>query len=313
MSPWKTLNGLPPRIIAHRGASGHRPEHTLDAYALAVAQGADVLEPDLLLSRDGVLFARHELGLARSTDIATRPEFAARAREIAGVRDWWIGDFDASELDTLRAIQPLPERGTQYDGHFVLPRFSMVLDLARAVSAEQHRTITIYPELKNPEYFISMGLDPVAALHAELESHALVGPASPVWIQCFDHAVLHAAKRRCGNPCFALLETAPADFAARDALLRNLAAWAQGVAPSKFILWDNATKNTGFVSAAHAHGLQVHAWTFRDDRSPAPFATPRQELEAAFALGVDALFCDFPDTAIAARTTFAGNSAFVDV
>jgi glycerophosphoryl diester phosphodiesterase len=305
MLPWKTLNGLPPRIIAHRGASGYRPEHTLDAYALAAAQGADVLEPDLLLSRDGVLFARHDLGLARSTDIAARPEFAMRARVIAGVHDWWIGDFTAAELDMLHAIQPLPERGTQYDGHFVLPRFSMVLDLARAVSAEQGRIIAIYPELKNPGYFISIGLDPVAALHAELESPALLGPASPVWIQCFDHAVLHAAKRHCGNPCFALLETAPADFAARDALLRNLAAWAQGVAPSKFILWDNAGKDTGFVSVAHARGLQVHAWTFRDDRSPAPFATPRQELEAAFALGVDALFCDFPDTAIAARAAFS--------
>src|SRR5579864_6467898 len=140
---WSTLQGKATRIIAHRGASGYRPEHTLDGYALAAAQGADVLEPDLLMSRDGVLFARHDLGLARSTDIASRAEFAARAREIAGVRDWWIGDFTASELDTLRAVQPFPQRGTLHDGRLVLPRLAMVLDLLTALSAQYARGLML--------------------------------------------------------------------------------------------------------------------------------------------------------------------------
>lgn len=301
---WKTLDGLAPRIIAHRGASGYRPEHTLDGYALAAAQGADVLEPDILLSRDGVQFARHDLGLARSTDIASRPEFSARARAIAGVRDWWIGDFDAVEMDALRAIQPFAQRGSQYDGHFVVPRFSMLLDLAASIAQAQRRAIAVYPEMKNPEYFLALGLDPVAALRAELAPRGLLGPASPVWIQCFDHAVLREAKRDCGNPCFALLETVPADSRERDAQLRDLAAWAQGVAPSKHLLWDRSNNDTGLVAAAHAHRLQVHAWTFRDDQSPAPFATPAAELDAAFSLGVDALFCDFPDTALTARAAW---------
>lgn len=298
------MNGLPSRIIAHRGASGYRPEHTLDGYALAAGQGADVLEPDLLLSRDGVLFARHDLGLARSTDIATRPEFASRAREIAGVRDWWVGDFDAAELDTLRAIQPFPQRGSQYDGYFVLPRFSMLLDLRQSLAAEHSRPIVVDAELKHPEYFRAHGLDMVAALSVELESRGLTGPQAPVWIECFDHAVLREAHAQLSNPCFALLEVAPADAGERDALLRDLATWTRGVAPSKFILWDNLGNDTGFVSAAHAHGLQVHAWTFRDDLATAPFATPQEEFNAAFALGVDALFCDFPDTAVAAQNTF---------
>ena len=307
MAKWNTLNGLPPRIIAHRGASGYRPEHTLDGYALAAAQGADVLEPDLLMSRDGVLFARHDLSLARSTDIAVRPEFATRAREIAGVRDWWISDFDAAELDTLRAVQPFPQRGKIYDGHFVLPRFSMVLDMLAALSAQHGRTFALYPELKHPEYFCTRGLDPVAALHTELSARNLTGSASPIWLQCFDHTVLRQAHARCGNPCFVLLETVPADLQERDALLHSLTQWTQGVAPSKFILWDVAGNDTGLTAAAHGHGLQVHAWTFRDDHSPAPFATGREELAAAFALGVDALFCDFPDTAVAARVAFAAS------
>jgi glycerophosphoryl diester phosphodiesterase len=304
---WNTLNQLPSRIIAHRGASGYRPEHTLEAYALAAAQGADVLEPDLLLSRDGVVFARHDLGLARSTDIAARPQFASRAREITGVRDWWIGDFTAAELDCLRAIQPFPQRGNVYDGRFVVPRLSMLLDLLTSLSAQYGREFGLYPELKDPQYFLAQGLDPVAALHAELATRNLLGPASPIWLQCFDHDVLRQAHERCGNPCFALLESVPADRKECDAMLRDLAPWASGVAPGKYLLWDNAGKDSDLIAAAHAHGLQVHAWTFRDDQPTAPFASVRAELEAAFTLGVDALFCDFPDTAVAARSAFIGS------
>ncbi len=305
---WNTLNGAPPRIIAHRGASGYRPEHTLDGYTLAATQGADVLEPDLTMSRDGVLFARHDLGLGRSTDIASRREFAARAREIAGVRDWWIADFDAAELDTLRAIQPFAQRDQQYNGRFVLPRFTMALDLLGTLTAQHSRKLSLYPELKHPHYFRALGLDPIAALHRDLESHALLGEASPVWLQCFDHMVLREAKARCGNRCFALIETSNADASERDRLFADLSAWAAGVAPNKFLLWDTTGVDTGLVTAAHAHGLEVHAWTFRDDHPSAPFATPVDELQAAFELGVDALFCDFPDTAVATRDAFANET-----
>ncbi len=302
---WNTLNGSAPRIIAHRGASGYRPEHTIDGYTLAAMQGADVLEPDLTMSRDGVLFARHDLGLSRSTDIAGRREFAARACEIAGVRDWWIADFDAAEIDTLRAIQPFAQRDQQFNGRFVAPRFSMALDLLATLLAQHTRTLALYPELKHPHYFRALGMDPVDAIRRELEPRGWLGEASPVWIQCFDHAVLRDAKTRCGNRCFALLETANASVADREMLFADLAKWASGVAPNKFLLWDTTGADTGLVAAAHAHGLEVHAWTFRDDQSPAPFASAADELRAAFQLGVDALFCDFPDTAIAARTDFA--------
>lgn len=302
---WNTLNGAAPRVIAHRGASGYRPEHTLDGYTLAATQGADVLEPDLTMSRDGVLFARHDLGLSRSTDIASHGEFAARAREVAGVRDWWIADFDAAEIDTLRAIQPFAQRDQQFNGHFVLPRFAMTLDLLVTLTAQLGRALSLYPELKHPQYFRALGLDPVDALRRDLEPRGLLGEASPVWLQCFDHTVLREAKERCGNRCYALIETSNAELSARETLFAGLARWAAGVAPNKFLLWDATGADTGLVAAAHAHGLEVHAWTFRDDHPPAPFASAGDELRAAFELGVDAVFCDFPDTAIATRAAFA--------
>jgi glycerophosphoryl diester phosphodiesterase len=306
---WTTLDGRAPRIIAHRGASGYRPEHTLDGYALAALQGADVLEPDLVMSRDGVLFARHDLGLARSTDVASRPQFGARARGIAGARDWRVSDFDAAEIDTLRAIQPFPERGAQFDGQFIVPRFALILELLTALSAEHGQALALYPELKHPAYFRGLDLDPVAALEAELAPRNLLGEASPVWVQCFDHCVLREVKQRCGNPCFALLETVPDSASELAGLLHDLATWAQGVAPGKQLIWDSAGDATGLVDMAHGAGLEVHTWTFRDDRSPAPFVTPREELDFAFALGVDALFCDFPDSAVAARAAFVTTNA----
>jgi glycerophosphoryl diester phosphodiesterase len=300
---WNTLNGTPPRIIAHRGASGYRPEHTLEGYALAATMGTDVIEPDLVASRDGVLYARHDVGLAHSTDIGTRAEYDSRARAIDGVRDWWISDFDAHEIDGLRAVQPIPERGTQYDGRFGVPRFAQLLDLGQQVNASRSVPLIIDAEFKDPAFFSAQGIDVLAALMRDLEPRGLIGMQAPVWLESFDHEFLHRAHQRCGNLCFALLEHAPDAVA-----LREFATWVRGIAPAKNLLWDKAGRDSGLVAAAHAHGLEAHAWTFREDHSPAPFATPRAELEAAFALGVDALFCDFPDCAVKYRATFAANA-----
>lgn len=303
MSGWRTLDGEAPRIVAHRGASGYLPEHTMPGYALATEQGADVIEPDLVMSRDGVLYARHDLFLSRSTDIAMHAEFAGRARERNGVRDWWVGDFAADELDRLRAIQPWPQRDHGEDGRHALPRFEAILDFAQGIAAGRGTALPVYPEIKHPDYFQALGLDPLQAVVDALQARGLTGADAPVWLQCFDHDVLREAHRRCGNPCFALFEDA-GDLG-RAPRLRELAGWARGIAPDRQLLWDARGRDSGLVAAAHDAGLEVHAWTFRDDADASPFADPAAALRAAFALGVDALFCDFPDSAVAIRAASA--------
>lgn len=288
--PWKTLDRKAPRIIAHRGASGYRPEHSREACALAFAMGADAVEPDVLPSRDGVLFVRHDIDLASTTDIDHRPEFDTRARMIEGRRVWRIGDFDAAELDSLHCVQPNPSRSREFDGQSTILRLSKLLDMAHVAAC------IVDVELKHPEYFRMLGLDPVRLIETELRHHALLGADAPIWLECSDHAVLRELHTHCGNHCYALLD-APPD----SARLRSLAQWASGVAPHKALLWDTRGNDSGLVAQAHALGLEVHAWTFRDDGDCAPFTTPHAELAAAFGLGVDALFCDFPDTALAAR------------
>jgi glycerophosphoryl diester phosphodiesterase len=245
-----------------------------------------------------VLFARHDFGLSRSTDVAARAQFAARAREIGGERDWWIGDFEAHEIGALRAVQPDAGRDCRYDGQFGIASFAELLDLVARANRDREMPVVIEAEIKQPDAGV------LAALVRELESRDLAGERSSVWIECFDHAFLQRARERCGNPCIALLEPKD-DWRRGDPRLRELARWVRGVAPRKDMLWDPAGGDTRWVAAAHDLGLEVHAWTFRDDGDCVPFASPGAELDAALEIGVDALFCDFPDSAIAARAAFA--------
>ncbi|MHB8678107.1 MAG: glycerophosphodiester phosphodiesterase family protein [Rudaea sp.] len=288
---WKTLNAVPPCIIAHRGASGYRAEHSAEAFALAFAMGADAVEPDVLPSRDGVLIVRHDIDLAPTTDIARRPEFAARARVVGSQPQWWIGDLDAAEIDTLHCAAPVSGRARAGATASTVLRLATLLEMARAAQ------VVVDIELKDTDYFRALGFDPAALLESELRAAGVLGESAPVWLECFDHAALRELHARCGNRGFALVESVP-DMNR----LRELARWASGIAAPKHLLLDTSGNPTALIAGTHALGLEVHAWTFRDDGDCAPFASPREELAAAFALGVDALFCDFPDTALAART-----------
>ncbi|WP_230688952.1 glycerophosphodiester phosphodiesterase [Micromonospora sp. WMMD558] len=326
-----------PIVIGHRGASGYRPEHTLEAYRLAIRQGADYIEPDLVATRDGVLVARHENEIGGTTDVAARPEFAARrtTRTIDGVAvtGWFTEDFTLAELKTLRAKERLPQVRTQntaFDGQFEVPTLQEVVDLARAEGRARGRTIGIYPETKHPTYFASIGLPLEKPLVEVLRRNKLTHRNSPVIIQSFETANLRQLNKVIDVKLAQLLNASgrPYDFTvagdtrtyrdlATPAGLEWIAGYADGVGVNKdLIVPRDATGKllapTTLVRDAHREKLIVHAWTFRAENQFLPAdlrigADPnargdiQAEYELFYGLGLDGVFTDHPDTAVAAR------------
>lgn len=285
---WSTLTGAPPRIIAHRGASGLYPEHTMPGYQQALDDGADVVEPDLLPSRDGVLFCRHDIGLARSTDIATRARFASRGQQ----GDWRCFDFDALEIDELRAVQPFAQRPQQHNGEHPPPRFNGLLDWAGAQASTRGREVLLYPEIKEPALLQTHGVDPLPVF---IEAMRNLPAGVRVLLQCFDVHALRRLHEATGLPCALLVDSRGNP---RQALAEH-GGWLRGLALSKKLL--RGGEGADLLRAVHERGLWVDAWTFRDDQPGDGFSAIQDELRWAMLLGVDALFCDYPATAVAVR------------
>lgn len=304
---WRTLDGQPPLVIAHRGASGLRPEHSQAAYQLALEQGADVIEPDLVMSADGVLIVRHDPYLSTSTDIANRPEFADRRTEILGREDWWVPSFTAAELTTLTARQTMDDRDQSYNGQFPVLTFDQFLEFVAAEEARCDCVIPIEPEVKLPAEFTAMGLDPLPALIAALEAHDLNRADAPVVIQSFDADFLERLNAVSDVP-LAMLYAGPDSEGANAGgrSLEDIAQFADGIGAYKTLLFTSDGESTGFVAQAHDLGLEVHVWTVRDDREPVVGETVQDELRALYAEGVDGVFADFPGTAVAVRDEMAG-------
>jgi len=294
----------PPVVIAHRGASALRPEHTLAAYELGIAAGADFIEPDVVATRDGRLVARHENEISGTTDVADHPEFASRRtiKEIDGVpfEGWFTEDFTLAELRTLRARERLPElRGTAYDGRYGIPTIEEVIALAAAAG------VGIYPETKHPSYFTSIGLALETPLLAALEA-----ANGPVFIQSFEAGNLRELRERTAHPLVRLTS-----LARPDPDLRDVATYADAIGPHKdqVIARDEdggLAEPTPLVEEAHAAGLLVHPWTFRPEAEFVPAGMDHAaELAAFYALGVDGVFADDPGAAVAARTLADANGA----
>jgi glycerophosphoryl diester phosphodiesterase len=322
-----------PIVIAHRGASGYRPEHTLSAYELAIEMGADFIEPDLVSTRDGFLIARHENEISETTDVAGRPDFAARkatkridGREVTG---WFTEDFTFAEIKTLRAKERLPFRDSSFNGRFEVPAFTEVLALARRKSAETGRTIGVYPETKHPTYFRSLGLPLEPPLLLALHGAGYRGRSAPVYLQSFEVENLKELRQATDLPIIQLLdaEGQPWDFVvagdrrtyqdlAAPLGLAGIAAYADGIGPYKRMIVPAGPDGrllppTSLMADAHRAGLLVHPWTFRSDAvflAPDYAGDPEREYDQFFALGVDGLFSDFPDTAVAARQRFVEGS-----
>lgn len=313
-----------PIIIAHRGASGERPEHTIASYTLAIEQGADYIEPDLVLTKDGVLVARHENEISETTDVAAHPEFADRktTRTIDGqsLTGWFTEDFTLAELKGLRARERLPllrGRNRAYDGQFEIPTFAEVLALADAESARRGRRIGIYPETKHPAYFASIGLPHEAPLLAALAAHGHDDADDPVFIQSFEVGNLQALRAKTRLRLIQLIDAdgGPADrpdLRMADMIspagLQKIALYADGIGPNKALIIPRDALGrlgtpTRLVADAHAAGLMVHPWTFRPENaflplglrrgiSPAARGDAAGEIRAFLATGIDGLFSD---------------------
>ncbi|MEH2464429.1 glycerophosphodiester phosphodiesterase [Nostoc sp.] len=344
----KNFTGKPPIIIAHRGASGYRPEHTLAAYELAMpaagcayALGADYIEPDLVSTKDGVLIARHENETSETTDVATHAEFAhhqtTKIIDGESKTGWFTEDFTLAELKRLRAKERIPQlrrrsppqasQNIAYDGLLEIPTLQEIIDLAKSKSAEINRAIGIYPETKYPTYFKSIGLDLETPLLATLTANGYQEANPPVFIQSFEVSNLQNLSTKTDLPLVQLLNNSgkPNDFVvsgnnstyadlATASGLREIAKYAQAVGIHKNLLVprDSSCKlrrrgaacrqisPTSLVTDAHAAGLLVHVWTFRNEDCFLPLdfqGNPQGEYELFFSLGVDGVFSDYPDTA----------------
>jgi len=315
-------------VIAHRGASGERPEHTLAAYERAIDQGADFIEPDLVVTRDLVLVARHENELSDTTDVAGREEFADRRRSktIEGqlVSGWFAEDFTLAELRTLRVKERLPglrPDNARFDGLYQVPTFAEVLALVQAKEAESGRRIGVIPELKHPTYLLQDGFDTVQLLLTALAQAGYGKADDRIAIQSFDIAPLKRLDRMSD---FALVQLVagqggPADEPGFDYAamlgpngLTEVAQYADILAPDLRLLFTPEGAPTGLIDAAHDAGLRVFAWTLRKENAFLPPMMRRGASDAGTGdvpamvgllrqHGVDGVFTDNPAPVLAAR------------
>ena len=336
---WRTLDGKPPLVIAHRGASGYRPEHTLASYTLAIEMGADYIEPDLVATKDGHLIARHEPLLDDTTDVKSRPQFASRrtTKQLDGkpVTGFFASGFTLAEIKQLRAVQPNPARSKEYDGRFEIPTFEEILDLAERESKQRGRTIGVYPETKHPSFHLGLNL-PLEERLVALRRHKLDRADGPVFIQSFESANLQYLRAKTKLPLVQLLDDGALQYdatgkrvtgvkipqygdkrgGAAPQSLEDIAKYANAIGPWKRQIMRDVSApqllQTALIEQAHAAGLRVHTYTFRSE--PATLASeyrndPQLEYRQFYALGIDGVFSDFADAAINARNGFPAKAS----
>ena len=331
-----------PLVIAHRGCSGERPEETRLAYELAVDEGADFIEPDLVPTKDGHLVARHENEIGGTTDVGSRTEFAARktTKVIDGgtVTGWFTEDFTLAELKTLRCRERLPRLrpdSARYDGLSPILTYQEVIDIAKAGSRRTGRTIGTYPEMKHPTYFASIGLPLEDRLAQMLKINNLDSLTAPVFVQCFEVGALKAFSRLSSAPRVQLMDdeggpvdlphTTYAEMATQDGL-KVVRSYADAIGPNQDMVLDFKAQPkpvpTRLVINAHASGLAVHSWTARKENvflprslqigDPTSPDFDRQVgdigflLQALFETGIDGVFSDYSALAFRARQAVLG-------
>jgi glycerophosphoryl diester phosphodiesterase len=334
-------NRQSPIVIGHRGAAGYRPEHTLASYELAARLGADFLEPDLVVTSDGVLVCRHEPEIGGTTDVAGHPEFAARktTKMLDGeaVTGWFTEDFTLSELKTLRAVERLPQirqHNTLFNGRYQIPTFQEMLDLRARLSDELHRTLGVYPETKHPTFFQKAGLPLEPRLLEILRRNRLNQADAPVFVQSFEVTNLKQLREvglRTRSVQLLSASGAPFDTVAAGSGptyadlvtpegLRGVARYAQGIGPDKLQVIPRMANGklgspTTLVADAHHAGLVVHPYTFRAENTflpvdyqsttvPTDYGRAIDEQVTYLRAGLDGLFTDQADIGVVARAEF---------
>ncbi|MFD8072892.1 glycerophosphodiester phosphodiesterase [Streptomyces sp. NPDC059718] len=333
-----------PTVVGHRGASGYRPEHTLGSYQLALDLGADVIEQDVVPTKDGHLVCRHEPEIGGTTDVAAHPEFASRrtTKTIDGVATtgWFTEDFTLAELKTLRAVERLPaqrQRNTLYDGHWEVPTFEEVLRWADEQGRKRGKAVWLHVETKHPTYFRGIGLGLEERLAKLLRRYGRDKRNSPLFLQSFEPgSIQRLGALGLRNPKVVLLDAAttrPYDFVAAGdprtvadlvtpAGLKWIAGFAQGIGPTlNLIIPRDAAGKLGtpttLVRDAHKAGLILHPYTMRNENSflPADFRVGTDPnaygdafgaFKVYFEQGIDGIFSDNCDTALLARADFLG-------
>ena len=360
---WQTLDGQKPLVIAHRGASGYLPEHTLEAYAKAIDLGADVIEPDLISTKDGVLIASHYPNLAINTDVANRPEFASRRREKWSVdgelqNGWFAHDFTLAEIKTLGVVATDPGRPQQYNGKFRIVTLQEIIELVKAETRRRERSIAIYPETKNPTYHRDLGLPLEDKLISAINSAGWNSKRAPVFVQSFEPSSLKEMRgkglrvrmvqlidadgydfktggltyappfdrpydwEKSGDPRLFKDMVTPSGLAEIRTYADGIGPWKPYIVPVKGRLDDtgklqdingdgqidlrdaSTQQPTSLIADAHRLGLFVHAYTFRNENrylAQDYSGDPRAEYRQFFEIGVDGVFSEFPDTAVAVR------------
>jgi glycerophosphoryl diester phosphodiesterase len=298
-------------VIAHRGASGERPEHTTESYRLAIEEGADYIEPDLVMTRDGVLIARHENEIGGTTDVAQHAEFASRRRtqiiDGESMTGWFTEDFSLSEIKRLRArerLGGLRPQNLAYDGRFSVPTFDEIMQLVQSANGQagKNRPIGVYPETKHPAHFARIGLPLELALLDTLKRYGYASSGSAVFIQSFDARNLRQLREMTKLPLVQLMEHELGD-------LGEIAKHADVIGIAKALATPEA------IQAAHAVNLCVHVWTFRAENeflpedlrvgsAPGAHGNLEGEIRRYLDRGIDGFFVDFPAVGVRVRNAY---------
>ncbi|WP_052868182.1 glycerophosphodiester phosphodiesterase [Streptomyces niger] len=330
-----------PLVVGHRGASGYRPEHTFGSYQLALDMGADVIEQDLVPTKDGHLVCRHENDITATTDVADHPEFAGRktTKTVDGVKltGWFTEDFTLAELKTLRAKERIPQtrqHNTLYNGRWDVPTFEEVLQWAEREGRKRGRHIWLHIETKHPTYFRKLGLGLEERLTKLLRQYGRHKKNSPNFLQSFEPSSIQRLDKLVDCPKVVLLGTLkdqPWDFKeagdkrtvadlVKPEGLRWIASFAQGIGPDLTVIIPRTSdgklgKPSSVVKDAHDAGLVLHPYTVRNENTflpvdlrkgsdPNAYGDSLAYFKALFATGIDGLFSDNPDTALLAAAEF---------